>query len=65
MGLLKLPIYKGNEYVFDYLAPETDVNQPLGNLFKGVGKPIVAVRLYRDDELLVEHVYDTSKVRGA
>lgn len=58
-------IYKGNEYTVDYLAPDTDIHQPLENLFKGVGKPITAVRLYRDSELLVEYAYDGSKVRGA
>jgi hypothetical protein len=42
-----------------------DVNQPLKNIFKGVGKPITAVRLYRDGEVLIEYIYDASKVRGA
>ena len=65
-GAIKVAyVYKGNEYTFDYLAPDTDTSQPLENIFKGVGKPITAVRLYRDNELLGEYVYDASKVRGA
>ncbi|MCP4257956.1 MAG: hypothetical protein GY774_10575 [Planctomycetes bacterium] len=65
-GAIKIAyVYKGNEYMYDYLAPNTDVNQPLENIFKGVGKPITAVRLYRDETLLVEYLYEESKVRGA
>ena len=65
-GAIKITyVYKQRECTYDYLAPETDVNQPLESLFKGIGKPITAVRLYRDNELLVEYVYETSKVRGA
>ena len=58
-------VYKGHEYVYDYLAPDTDVNQPIENIFKGVGKPITAVRLYRGDELLVEYLFESTKIRGA
>lgn len=58
-------VYKGNEYTYDYLAPDTDVNQPLENIFKGIGKPITAVRLYKDDNILVEYLYEEAKVRGA
>jgi len=57
--------YKGTEHTYDYLSPDTDIDQPLENLFKGVGKPVTAVRLYRNDDLLVEYIYDVSKVRGA
>ncbi len=65
-GAIKVAyVYKGNEYIFDYLAPDTEIDQPLENLFKGVGKPITAVKLYKNNELLVEYVYDASKVRGA
>lgn len=58
-------IYKGREYIWDYLAPETDTNQPLENLFKGIGKPITAVRLSRGDQILIEYIYDASRIRGA
>jgi hypothetical protein len=58
-------IYKGHEYIWDYLAPETDINQPLENIFKGVGKPITAVRLSRGDQILVEYLYDAARIRGA
>lgn len=65
-GAIKIAyVYKGREYVYDYLAPDTEINNPLENLFKGVGKPITAVRFYRDNELLVEYLYESSKVRGA
>lgn len=65
-GAIKIAyVYKDNEYPVDYFAPDTDINQPLENLFKGVGKPITAVRLYRENELLIEYLYDASKVRGA
>lgn len=58
-------IYKGIEYIYDYLAPDTDINQPIETIFKGVGKPITAVRLLRGEELLVEYVFDATRIRGA
>jgi hypothetical protein len=58
-------VYKGIEYIWDYLAPDTDINQPLEAIFKGVGKPITAVRLYRGDEILVEYRFDATRIRGA
>lgn len=58
-------VYKGIEYVYDYLAPDTDINQPIETIFKGVGKPITAVRLLRGDEVLVEYLFDPARVRGA
>ena len=58
-------VYKGQEYGYDYLAPDTDANQPLENIFKGVGKPITAVRLYRGADLLIEYLFEATKIRGA
>ena len=65
-GAIKVAyLYQGREYIYDYLSPETDVTQPIENIFKGVGKPITAVRLYRDDEVIVEYLFDETKIRGA
>ena len=47
-------VYKDNEYIYDYLAPDTDINQPIDTIFKGIGKPIIAVRFYRGTEVLIE-----------
>jgi len=47
------------------LAPETNLNQPLENLFKGIGRPITAVRFYKNNQLLLEYQYEVDKVRGA
>ena len=57
--------YKGREYIWDYLAPDTDINQPLGTFFRGFGKPVTAVRLYRRNDILVEYIYDATRIRGA
>lgn len=58
-------VYKGIEYIWDYLAPDTDIDQPIENIFKGPGKPITAVRLYRGNDILVEYLYDATRIRGA
>jgi len=58
-------VYKDNEHIFDYFPPETDIDQPIENIFPGIGKPITAVRLYKGHELVTEYIYDKDKVRGA
>lgn len=58
-------VYKGKECDYDYLAPDTVIDQPLENIFKGIGKPITAVRLYRGTDLLKEYRYEVTKIRGA
>jgi hypothetical protein len=58
-------VYKGLEYDYDFFAPNTDVSQPLENIFPGVGKAITAVRLYRGKDLLMEYKFEPTKIRGA
>jgi hypothetical protein len=65
-GAIRLSyMYKGREYDYDFLSPDTDVNQSLENIFSGVGKAITTVRLYRGKDLLVEYKFESSKIRGA
>jgi hypothetical protein len=58
-------IYKGHEYIQSYLSPDADIDQPIENFFRPIGKPITAVHLSRDGEVLVEFVFDKEKIRGA
>lgn len=58
-------VYKDKEHIYDYLSPDTDINQPIDAIFKGIGKPITAVLLYRGNEVLIEYVFERAKIRGA
>lgn len=63
-GAIKVTfVLKGEEFTWDYLSPDTDINQPI-EYYYNAGEPITAVRLYRGDEVIVEFEVDSSKIRS-
>lgn len=57
-------VYKGQEIIFKILAPDSDSEPVIQCLINEMDRPISAIKVYVNDDLISEKSFEVSKIRG-